>query len=222
MIWPSLCVDNFLNEPEKIVEFSKTLKYNNDTRGWWPGLRSQPLHLADYEIYNKLCTKILSLYYPENYFSLAYRCDATFQKVPSTIKYDGWVHTDCMAEFTAIVYLSNHKNCGTSIYKSKKLGANIINEKIKHSYFKGEKIDDKILKKSKQENNSQFYKTIQYESIFNRLITFDGSNFHAAESFYKDTFDKLERLTLILFFYQITKTDGTTKYPITEAKRILI
>ena len=55
MIWPSLCVDNFLNEPEKIVEFSKTLKYNNDTRGWWPGLRSQPLHLADYEIYNKLC-----------------------------------------------------------------------------------------------------------------------------------------------------------------------
>ena len=220
MIWPSLCVDNFFNEPNRIVEFSKTLKYRSDDRGWWPGLRSNSLHLEDYETYNRICTKILSLYYPETFLDLAYRAEACFQRIPSNIKYDGWVHTDNMAEFTAIIYLSNHNNCGTSIYKSKKLVGKIIHDKIKHSYLKNEKINEKIVANAKKENNDQFYKTVEYNSLYNRLITFDGSNFHAAESFYSDSPGQLERLTLVCFFYQVTKHG--IRYPIPEAKRVSI
>ena len=112
----------------------------------------------------------------------------------------GWIHKDIECEFTCIVYLSSHKNCGTSIFDSKKICSEILNnEKKKYTYTKNLfEEEEKYLK----ENNDQFEETISIKSKFNRCIMFDGANFHAAQKFYENDVQE-ERLTLIGFFNDI-------------------
>ena len=68
------------------------------------------------------------------------------------------------------------------------------------------------------ESNEQFEKTLTFDSIFNRFIMFDGSNFHSADSF-TDKNDDEDRLTLITFFKHVQIPD--MKYPITTMKRLI-
>ena len=39
MIYPTFCVDNFLENPDEIVEYSKKLKFIKNPDGRWPGAR---------------------------------------------------------------------------------------------------------------------------------------------------------------------------------------
>ena len=222
MIFPNLCVDNFFDHPDDLVTFANTLSYSPDNTGHWPGVRCPSLNEINYNLYNKICTKILALYYPDSIKSLAYRSSLYFQKIPDNLKYDGWVHTDDTVEMTALIYLSKHLNSGTSIYKAKNLDAVIKNGESKWAYLRGENIPEKKIKKAKEENNNQFYKTIEYNSIYNRIITFDGSQYHAAETFNNKSEDGSERLTLICFFYQISHAEKQIQYPIPTSKRIIL
>ena len=64
-----------------------------------------------------------------------------------------------------------------------------------------------------------FTKTCSFNSIYNRMILFDSNQSHGVDSF--DNNDNEERLTLISFFYDLSKTDGSLlKTHGTEHKRI--
>ena len=128
----------------------------------------------------------------------------------------GWVHTD-PDEFTSIIFLSNHKKCGTSLFKKAKITSQVINSEFKYNYYKNtEKIkteEEKYLK----ENNDQFEKTLTLNSRFNRLILFDSSNFHAAEKYGEENINE-DRLTLVTFFTGVIGNEN--KYPISEMRRL--
>jgi|TARA_R100000482_G_C5130455_1_gene151537 hypothetical protein len=221
MIWPNLCIDNFFQEPDKVVTFANSLEYFKPEPSNYPGKRTKHIHEIDHRFFEFTCLKILSLLYPNDYKNLRWNALQTFQKIPANLKYNGWIHTDSDHEFTSIIYLSKFLNCGTSIYHSKNTYGYITNEKIKNEYFKYN--DPKLYSKTakaKEENNNPFEETIKFNSRYNRLILFDGSSYHASNVFNHNN-SKEERLTLITFFNTVERIDGLNlKKPLTTMRRI--
>jgi len=215
MIWPTIIVDNFFDEPEKIVNYSKTLEYIKDSGGEWPGVRSKSIGEVDNLFYNWINYKIIRLMYPMNHSEMNWKSTQYFQKIDGNIyKNHGWIHSDSPAEFTVIIYLSNHKNCGTSLYDKKKLFNSSMHGDKKEEIYKtlNFKNETKYLK----ENEDLFEKNLTIDSKFNRIVIFDSNQYHAADKF-NDNKNNEERTTLITFFYSLNCE--YIKYPITEMRR---
>ena len=51
MIWPNLCVDNFFQEPDKVVEFANSLTFTKPKIANYPGKRSEALYLINNEFF---------------------------------------------------------------------------------------------------------------------------------------------------------------------------
>lgn len=217
MIWPTLCVDNFLDNPDEILELSEKLTYEPIDNA--PGTRSQSIHLYDSNFFDWICKKMISLYYPNDIDNIKYYATGTFQKVPANLKYDNWVHADDNYEITSILYLNKHTDSGTSIFHKRKFnyqGIQYSNEKNK--YFK-DNIETKDIKKFKNLNNDTFEETMHVKGRFNRLMMFDSSHFHASQPYIDK--NNRDRLTLIIFFKKIILNDIERSHlPIIKSKRI--
>lgn len=217
MLWPTICVDDFFNDPLSVVNFANSLDFKKDPEGKWPGERTELLHNTNNDFFNYTTTKIMSVLFPMNFQNLNWKAIQTFQRINGNIyTNNGWVHSD-PDELTAIIYLSNHKKCGTSLFKKIKVTSTFKNTKFKNNYYKNtEKIkteEEKYLK----ENNDEFEKTLTLNSRFNRLVLFDSRNLHAAEKFGEENLNE-DRLTLITFFRSIIGNEN--KYPISEMRRL--
>lgn len=198
MRWPFICIDNFFQDPKKIVNFSKKLKFEREDN-IYPGLRTKSMHLINAEFFETTTLKIISAYYPNEYKKLKWSALQYFQKVPANLKFDGWIHTDSDFEFTSVIYLSDFKNCGTSIYHIKDSYGYSKNFNKKNEYFSNTKnVNLKDIENARNENNKYFEETINCYSKFNRMVAFDSHNYHAAQPFFGE--EKEERLTLITFF----------------------
>ena len=221
MIWPNTCVDNFFNEPEKIIEFANSLEYFPNLKS--PGIQSKPLHEVDHEFFSYINTKILSILYPVEYKKIHFNALSYFVKIPPNIKGDGWVHNDGeVFQMTSIIYLSKNIDAGTNIYRLKKQWKRHDNNEVKHKHFENihNNIIDKKINNYRDFNNSFYEETIKYKSVYNRLISFDSNSFHAAEP-YENKNSEEERLTFISFFKNISYVeDKMLRYPLTELKRI--
>jgi hypothetical protein len=217
MNWPSICVDNFFEEPEKIKNFSKTLTFKEDPLGKWPGKRSDLLHMVNQEFVTFVTKKIMCILYPMNFDNMQWEVDQMFQKIDKDVyKNKGWVHKDSPNEFTAIIYLSNHLKCGTSLFKSKEFSTEVIHLNHKEQFYKTKlNVDKENIYLN--ENNDRFEKILTIDSKFNRLFLFDSNHFHAAEKFNDENINE-DRLTLIAFFKNIK--GNYNKYPISEMRRI--
>jgi hypothetical protein len=221
MQWPTLIVDDFFTDPHHVVKFSKTLKYTPDADNTWPGSRTPPLHEVDNEFFQWSTQKMMALLYPVQIASevdsqtLKWQATQYFQRIPfNTYGEEGWVHRDRGNEFTAIIYLSDHPQSGTCLYEGKYF--NIQSEYLeeKKRFYKDLK-DRKRMEKYRNKTNSNFRKKVELFSTFNRLILFDGANWHASSNADKS---KSDRLTLITFFSDITCKN--IRYPITQMRRI--
>jgi hypothetical protein len=200
MIYPTIILDNFFNDPIKVIQFAKSLEYYQDDEGRWPGKRTKQLHEVDKDFFEQYGSKILSILYP-TIKDKSFNCSLYFQKISKENVHKGWVHQDIEYDFTAIVYLSQHKECGTSLFDSKNITSTkgLNNAKKRDMYLNK---NFKEVSKYLDETNAQFIETIKINSKFNRLIMFDGAQFHAAQKFIENNIEE-ERLTLIGFFNNI-------------------
>jgi hypothetical protein len=215
MIWPTIIVDNFFDEPNKVVEYSKKLNFKKNPEGIWPGERTNQLANLDINFFNWVIYRIIRVMFPMNHKNFTWNADQFFQKINGKIYTDeGWVHSDIEDEVTAIIYLSNHKNCGTSLYTPKYMSNGVMHTNEKEEGYKN--LNLKKSKKYLKENNELFEKNLTIDSKFNRLVLFDSKQFHAADMF-GDNVNDDERLTLITFFHQIHTP--YIKYPLTEMRR---
>jgi len=73
--------------------------------------------------------------------------------------------------------------------------------------------EDEDLKKYLGKNNNRFKKTIEVDSVFNRLIMFDSSSYHGVIKF-----GDRERMTLISFLSKI-ESEKPIKYSLSEMRR---
>ena len=152
MLFPTVtCVDNFFDDPDAVVEKSKQFEYkvNNVSAG----SRSIPLHAIDYEFFNWVNSKIVTIFYPNFSQNLSFHASTHFDKVKKS-DHDNWVHCDSDTKFAAIIFLNKEGTAGTSIYKKKGFHHNIIQKSTgyKYKYFeKGHQMNKKEL------NNDSMY-----------------------------------------------------------------
>ena len=202
ILFPTLVVDDFLPDPDQLVEYAKTIEYKTDPEHRWPGRRSQYLHTINQELFEYIGVKILNCFNLNHNFT--WSALACFQIVEP--KYvEGWVHTD-VGVLTSIIYLNkkNHPKSGTSLYKPKFISHCAINVDDKLDSFRkfGEdpnyKLTDYDLSKIR-ENNGLFEKTLEVKNIYNRLVSFEAGIPHSADDFNTGE----PRLTLVYFFREI-------------------
>ena len=208
----SVCVDNFFNNPDLIREFALNQKYF-PTDGRYPGVRTTNLWQINKKLSDYFFAKIFSVYFPVKGFQVKYEnAEASFQKIKSfsdtadSCKNTGWIHIDDSA-LGGLVYLTPNfnKNGGTSLFNLKKQFSdyNDMEPNVeKNKLFSGEKISDEEYKNALEKNNLKFEEKTEYKNIYNRLIVYDGHEYHGAKSFYNDSND--ERLTLVFFIDGIT------------------
>jgi len=221
MIFPSVCMDGFFNNPEEIINYANTLEYSPD--GSSPGFRTKLLHELNFNFFNNICLKQLAVFFPNNFNDLSFNARSGFQKVPANYEFTDWIHTDETSVLTTIIYLTDGCNAGTNIYQ-KNLFEKVPPTQIKYDYYKY-MTDNKIsenkmqeLKKVYKEHFEAYEETISFKGIYNRFIGFDASSCHGAQSYFSD--NKKDRLTLITFFDYINNKNLNLKFPIIESRKI--
>tara|TARA_R100001086_G_C11808283_1_gene250773 strand:- start:64 stop:720 length:657 start_codon:yes stop_codon:yes gene_type:complete len=218
MQWPTLIVDDFFTDPQRVVKLSKTLKYATAPNNTWPGTRTLSLHEVDNDFFQWSTRKIMALLYPAQIIkekTLKWHANQYFQRVPyKTYGEEGWIHNDSEDEFTVIIYLSDHPQSGTCLYEGKYFNPQPEYSEEKERFYRDLK-DINRMEKYRNKNNSKFRKKVELFSNFNRLVLFDGCNWHASRN--ADN-SKSERLTLITFFTDITCKD--IRYPIPQMRRV--
>ena len=208
MNFPFICVDNFYEDPDEIVAYAKTKKYFSDPIGQWPGKRWDSKDKENnLTFFSWVGRKILSCYFGQQACKINFGGNNSFQLImpsekaahrlsPNEQSSKGWIHSDGDSILGAVVYLNKNQdnNNGTSMYRRKKLGCLAINGDTKRKFYTN-KISVEEHKRGLKENNEQFEETLRVSSVYNRLICYDGQQFHA------QNFSPLDedRLTQVIF-----------------------
>jgi len=217
--FPITIVDNFYETPNLVRNFALSCDWTK-TDGAWPGQRTQQLSVIDSDFFNLFSSKLISLFYDFDKSAVEWSIDTSFQKVScfsskkEDIKNDGWIHADnCI--FSGVIYLNPNPKpgWGTSIYSLKPGEEKELQQELKFDHYLGKEIDEKEYELQKRSNNDKFVETVRINNVYNRLILFEGGEYHGVPTFYSD--ESEERLTQVFFVYALNSQDP---YPIVRSK----
>lgn len=184
--FPSTCIDSFFNDFDFVFEFAKSVEYVMQS-GTYPGKRSDYLHNLNPTLFHIVCRKIFSTFYDVAQEKISWNVSMVFQKIEpfenQNILYPhGWVHADETIA-AGVVYLNkNSQGAGTALYSPKTPLTNSIHSDIKQAFFGGEEVEIDLYNRCVEENNNQFTQSVLFEDTPNRLIMYDGAQFHAAQN----------------------------------------
>jgi hypothetical protein len=129
--YPTVIIENFFENPDKVVDYSKKLKFINHkdwhTKVNWIGSRSESLHITNKPLFNFIIEKFLSIYYGNNLSNLQYyNSYIYFHKITlqdyKNCSLKNTIHKD-ISTLAAIIYLNknlHNEETGTSIFNSDK------------------------------------------------------------------------------------------------------
>ena len=206
-MYPITIVDDFFPDPDKIVEYCKTLEFQPDPRGQWPGKRTQTLEVLNPDLNNYICQRILRRWY--HTYQMNWGAALTFQMVEPFhddqyhIQNHGWVHVDDDVKFGGIIYLNKNPepDTGTSIYKEHNGYAwcQPNDNVLQCSFYRGDKVTDQDYKESYDRFHSQYTETVRVSNVYNRMFCFNNQTPHGMQTFGKNQ----TRLTLAFFFHEV-------------------
>ena len=227
VLFPTVVVDDFFTDPDDIVKFGHSLELRDYAMGY-PGRRTHSLNKTHPSFAKALMKKIFSVYFSDPSKISCEKADILFQLIPkfSENKEDfrntGWVHQDGTTiknKLAGVIYLTPNSQLetGTSIVNVKKgcesylTGySNLDSTQLPMSSWnvehKGQK--DESLKhyrekvaKDKEKWNGYFEPVTVVGNIYNRIILFDGNEFHCGNKYYHE--DEGERFVIVFFFNHI-------------------
>lgn len=224
MNWPLIVADEFYTDIDLLRDFAVKQHYEPGLN--FPGFRTNLISEINPNLFEGIALKTLALLYPNNYRELTFRASSYIQRIPANL-IDGWIHSDAGSQITSIIYLNKNTNAGTSLFKPTTPFPNIIDFTYdKRSYFQIVNNSEKVTKKEevhftnkRDENNAQFRKTCFINSEYNRCILFDGSEYHAAETFNSNK--KEDRYTYITFWHEIWDKNKQLNPTIPTSKRVM-
>tara|TARA_Y100001951_G_C11139231_1_gene182649 strand:+ start:51 stop:590 length:540 start_codon:yes stop_codon:yes gene_type:complete len=121
---PTIVVDNFFNDVDKIIKLSKKYKYHPPTKeDYWAGKRSECLHIKNYDLFVEIILKILSYFYPNKKLRFS-KSAIYFHKIRPKDKGKSQFHIDGDCNIpdrhlvlAAVIYLSKGSiKTGTTIF----------------------------------------------------------------------------------------------------------
>ena len=204
-LFPTICVDDFFEDPENIRNFALSQTFNYSPEGKYPGMRTEPLHKINPELFDYFTKKLFSIFYNFKIEKVNWMVSAYFQLIESYSDErlnQGWIHLDDRSLFAGIIYLNKFSNslAGTSLFDLKDNEIFDSDQITKHKFYKNELNDTALYIDLLENNNKKFEKTVEFKNKFNRLIAFDGSTFHKRDS-YPSKHEP--RLTLVFFTHEI-------------------
>tara|TARA_B100001996_G_C18635607_1_gene583547 strand:+ start:133 stop:834 length:702 start_codon:yes stop_codon:yes gene_type:complete len=219
MKFSTICHDGFFNKPDKVRDWALTLDYGHTDKGTYPGIRTKCMSLVNPRFHDSVCSKLLALY--GQYKSSDWSAESYFQKIkrytddPNDPVNVGWKHIDGDKLMGAVIYLDPKSDQlgGTNIYKMKdgvgkkdfetekyqlQTHTDVLGPKQSRSEDDLSRYREKIIKHS---NN--FDTTIKISNVYNRSISYDGSQWHGQSSCWMP--DDIDfRLTLVVFVNSIS------------------
>ena len=200
--FPVVIVDNFFKNPNKVRNFALHQEFKRDEKSNYPGLRTDCLSVIEPSLHNEFLKKFFSIYYDFQFEEVDWIVEAKFQKTDNSFD-TGWIHYDGDSysnnKVAGIIYLSPNAplQSGTSIYKEKN---NVlipsINAQAKYSHYYSNGNSEE-LKNLKEQEKEQFDETINVSNVYNRLISFEAGEYHAAQNYFGQ--DNESRLILVFF-----------------------
>lgn len=220
MNFPTICIDNFFDNFQEVLNLSTTLKYQRSPQGLYPGERTEPTHLKLNSFFQKSTCKMIAALYPTEWQALDWKATQRFQKTKGDeFQGPGFAHQDIyLAEVSCLIYLSAEEDAGTCLLKAKGFpNLDGMNTKIKG--FKDVKtMKEQTFIQEREKHNNQFIETAYFKAIPNRCIMFDSSIYHMVKSFGDN---KKDRFTLQTFIESITRKNNTLlKYHLSECRKI--
>ena len=236
MRFPIVCFDDFYTDPDKVRDYALSLPYNSEG-GIYPGLRTHELSAFDEEFRYRSVHKFLSMYDDFNIPEVDLAVDTYFQKIwrfskdkdsPSN---GGWIHDDGSTVLAGVVYLSPDPdpNAGTTVYTAKKDA--IIPEWMMYEEGvpnKSQFVQDvlqsdvscpinsiKDYDKGIETNNSMYELTLEIKNKYNRMIAYDGDQWHGQSTYWMDNEEC--RLTQVYFVEQLSCSNQ--KFPNVRCER---
>jgi len=222
--FPTICVDNFYDDPDKVRNFALSQNFYHTEDGKWPGMRTMSLADIDRNFFDEFCHRLFSLYFDLDSTDMRWEVSTGFQLIEpfsedkNSPKNKGWIHHDTQAVFGGIIYLNDDciDNTGTHIYKLKEgytreqtYGIKYLETKKK--YYKDgidDNFDNIIL-----EFSDMFEEVATFKNVYNRLVSFDGTTFHGVNSFYTKG---IPRLTQYFF---VDKLEMNSQTPLDKMRK---
>lgn len=222
MNFQTIVHDGFFKNPDKVREWGLTLEYRH-TDGTFPGVRTQNLKYEHKKFYEATASKLLALW--GNYDRNDWECQLQFQKIKRCTDdpalNTGWIHMDRGVQAAAVIYMDPNSNLdhGTSIYRMnegceenakewQKKHATADETNFYHKVLGAKQSRDpedlKIFKANMKINNDMFTRTMEVKNVYNRVIGYDGNQWHGQSNFLMDNDDDF-RLTIVAFITNCTK-----------------
>jgi hypothetical protein len=204
-LYPVTVVENFYENPDAVRQFALAQKYEfcHEKKGIdyvFPGCRTKSLEVLDTALYEKICTKLISIFHNTEHDFMRWAVATSFQSVSA--EYDqGVIHTDEGTVFAAVLYLTPDAplDSGTSLFKPNK---NF--DQIKYQSALDEN-DVKFKKgeiKMSTDYHSMFDEIVRVNNVYNTLILYEGRHYHAANKFFGKNL-KDSRLAQVFFISKI-------------------
>jgi hypothetical protein len=204
-LFPTLVVDDFLDDPDYVYNLAKNAEYNDPGHTNHPGVASKlKLYDIDEELFDFIIKKIFGYYWDLNY-PVNYLIDMEFQRIQSKddgILNKGIIHVDSeIAMAAGLIYLNRDapRDTGTSFYKLKDKSYRIKQKELLDpiaKYHAGEHVDG--IEKICQDHYDKFEETMRVQNQYNRLLFYSGDEWHTATSY-----DNQTRYTLRYFISEL-------------------
>jgi len=213
--YPTTVIDNFLKKPDKLRKFALNQSFYTvnkmNFKGTFPGWRSKDLRELNRDIFNQIFSKVVSIYHPNDYDQVNWEIESYFQSVPSKFK-EGVIHHDHNTLLAGILYLHPQPaiNSGTCLFKKNDhFNENdFVNGTLQNDYKKD-------ITSPHTDYHTMFTEIMNVENIYNRIILYEGHEFHKANNFFGSTIED-SRLTLVFFVknIKINKENSIPKHRI--------
>lgn len=216
MNFPSLCVDNFYKDPNKVREFALSLEYVKQP-GNYPGLRSCPLFELENSFFNDFCTKLFSIFFNYDNEYVNWNVISYFQKIypysedKNSPLNSGWYHEDSGDNVAAgVIYLNPYPyfDAGTTIgFPKSNCTINLSDFDWRNKLYAEEPIDRREYQHKIIDHNMKFDKTLEFKNVYNRMIMYDSCYWHKESNFFANETEP--RLTQVFFVNQVSSGGGT-------------
>lgn len=197
-----ICVDNFYNDPDAIVEYANSCKYDILNTNY-PGSRTAPLYEINPFLYDIFTKKIMSILFDLENTNINFSLDSRFHKIDK-ISNDkkvnmGGIHCDdSVIAFAGVIYLNKNYDldCGTSIFQRHTMPPPELDTL--------EKKWNEYADMDKEEYRKFYTEIVKFQNVYNRMILYDTCYLHSINSLASDD----TRLTQVFFCDSITSSSA--------------
>ena len=187
--FPAICLDNFYSKPDNVRRWALSQKFEGNEIGAWPGKRTKYLSELNPKLFNAFVNKLSYLFFdftsrPEmTEVQTFFQVTEPYDVDPKSIKNQGWIHRDDLEKvnynIAGVIYMTPdiEVEAGTSLYRLKT--DKFEDHSLKRLPFYGKGIDDDYDDALKR-NNEQFEEIARFGNIYNRLVAYDPSLWHAS------------------------------------------